>query len=46
LGQDDGAVKGGDGQLHKPISTRKEGKWESTVFKGPTENVSRRKLLE
>lgn len=46
LGQDDGAVKQGDGQLHKAISTRKEGKWESSVFKGPIENVSTRKRLE
>jgi hypothetical protein len=46
LGQDDGAVRKGDGQLHHAISTRKEGKWESSVFKGPTENVSTRKRLE
>lgn len=46
LGQDEGAVKKGDGALHKPISTRKEGKWESSVFKGPIENVSMRKRLE
>jgi hypothetical protein len=45
LGQDDGAVKKGDGQLHNSVSTRKEAKWESTVFGGPTEAVSRRRLL-
>jgi hypothetical protein len=46
LGQDEQAVKRGDGNLHNAISTRKEGKWESSVFKGPTENVSMRKRLE
>lgn len=46
MGQDEGAVKNGDGSLHHPISTRKEGKWESSVFKGPIENVSMRKRLE
>jgi len=46
LGQDERAVKIGDGSLHHAISTRKEGKWESSVFKGPTENVSMRKRLE
>jgi len=46
LGQDERAVKKGDGILHHAISTRKEGKWESSVFKGPTENVSMRKRLE
>jgi len=45
LGQDERAVKKGDGSLHHAISTRKEGKWESSVFKGPTENVSMRKRL-
>lgn len=45
LGQDDAAAKKTDGQLHNAIGSRKEARWESTVFGGPTENVSKRRLL-
>lgn len=31
--------------MHKPTVGRNEGKWQSTVFAGPTENKATRKCL-
>ena len=45
MGNDEAALKQSDGTLHKPISTRKEGKWESNVFAGPQANKVNRKVL-
>lgn len=45
MGNDDAATKKQDGQMHSKISTRKEAKWESTVFGDPTQNPCNRRKL-
>ena len=46
MGNDDAADKMNDGGLHKPISTRNEGKWGSNVFGEAEANRITRKNLE
>lgn len=46
MGTDDAADKMNDGGLHKAISTRNEGKWNSNVFGEAESNRLTRKNLQ
>lgn len=45
MGNDGAANKFNDGDIHHPITTRKEAKWNSKVFSGPAPDRTVRKNL-
>ena len=46
MGNNARADKMGEGDLHHPISTRKEEKWQSNVFAAPQQDRTVRRNLE
>ena len=45
MGNDEPALKTGDGAIHHPITTRQEKNWSSNVFAGAKPDAARRKNL-